>query len=66
MIALNLVNTLLEPVTKRDRIYVPFSSTGDFNDPKVRPDIDVEDLAEAMAFEAAKELLNKAQKDAGN
>ena len=65
-IALNLVNTLLEPVTKRGRVYVPFNSTGDFNDPKVRPDIDVEDLAEAMVMEAAKELLNKTQKEAGN
>ncbi len=56
---------LLEPVTKDGQVWVPFTSTGDFNDPKVRPDVDLKDLAEEMALEALGDLLEQTQKDAG-
>ena len=65
-LALKYVNKLLEPVTRDGRVFVPFDSTGDFDDPKVRPDIDIKDLTESMALEAAKDLLDKVQKEAGS
>ena len=61
---LRYADKLLTPVTKDGQIWIPFSSTGDLNDPKVDPDIDYESLAEAIALELLGELLNKAQKDA--
>ena len=56
---------LLEPVTKDGQVWVPFTSTGDFNDPKVRPDVDLQDLAETMALEALGDILDKTQQEAG-
>ena len=57
---------LLEPVTKNGQVWVPFTSTGDLNDPKVRPDVDLQSLAETMALEALGDLLEKTQQDASN
>lgn len=56
---------LLEPVTKDGQVWVPFTSSGDFDDPKVRPDVDLKNLAETMALEALGDLLEKTQKEAG-
>ena len=56
---------LLDPVTKDGQVWVPFTSTGDLNDPKVRPDVDLESLAETIALEALGDLLDSTQKGAG-
>ncbi|MGI9241044.1 MAG: hypothetical protein ACR2RV_09590 [Verrucomicrobiales bacterium] len=56
---------LLEPVTKNGQVWVPFTSSGDFNDPKVRPDVDLQNLAETIALEALGDILEKTQEDAG-
>ena len=56
---------LLEPVSKGSQVWVPFTSSGDFDDPKVRPDVDLKDLAETMALEALGDILERTQKDAG-
>ena len=49
---------LFSPVTKENRLYVPFLSTGDFGRPKVRPRVELMDLSDILKGEAKDNALN--------
>ncbi|MFT5856762.1 MAG: hypothetical protein ACI8XO_004016 [Verrucomicrobiales bacterium] len=64
-VVLKYTEKLLAPVIRDGRIFVPFTSKGDLNDPKVRPEVDLKSVAETLALEALGDILDKAQDDAG-
>ena len=47
-LALSVGEFLFSPVTRQERVYVPFVSSGDFNRPKVRPRVQLFDLKDAL------------------
>ena len=49
---------LFTPVTKNGKIHIPFVSSGDFNRPKVRPSVELKDLADAIKEGLKKDPLS--------
>ena len=49
---------LFTPVTKKGKIHIPFVSSGDFNRPKVRPSVELKDLADAIKEGIKKDPLS--------